>query len=650
MDGNDGYSGSLMQFVQDMGSTTQMVSSRRMSNCLTGAPSSQSMTPAPSANTPNYVLAASTSQEGTPCLGVTNSPTPNNFQRSLPGNPSCFADANERLTIGDNAYRGNIHTRNSMDIHSGAFKGKMVCSPGIMNIPSAIQGENFPTSYMMGTQCALQGQRTYTAARKNTDDDIMLGEMAANKPSIMGIGNPTNEEIIHTSDKMGLLCGVVGEKKNAQIHSGSCFPITGIKDLNSVGSTGAVREDYRKQKQNTQIQTGSYLAHSGMKDLNFVGGASSVRENSTGQNQNTQIRLGSYFPFIGMRDLNPIGSTGAFREDSNKQNQNSQIHPASYFPFTGIKDLNSVGSNGAVKEDSSKWNQNSHIQVCPYFPITGVKDFNSVDGAGVAREDSTKQKQNSQIQSGFYFPVTGMKDSKSVGSSGLEDLSSPSVRITNTSSKHKMMDLMDSCQFDDQLLLALLATESQSGLLESMSKSESSLLPLQVANMNSSGYAASALHGLGSDYIMGEGEDLTDAPLIPNYGAISAREGQLLERSQPTPWGLQAIHDFPYKKMPVGGVNSFPQDALVGLRGVNPVHHQNAIVEQGPQLGASAALDPFVDVMSFYGRGANQGYQAEARSGHHHLGNVQRQHPGQASQQQQHPSQTSQQPDLALQL
>lgn len=627
MKGDDGYRESLMQFVKDMGPTAQMVANRKLANCLTGAPSSQSMIQTPSANTLNYVHTASTSRAGTPYLGaVTNCSTSQNFQRNIPGNPSFFADANNRLTIGGNAYRGNIHTRNSMDIHSGAYKGKMVCTPGIMNIPSAIQGENFPASYMMGTQCALQGQRTYTATRKNTDD-IMLGEMATKKPAIVDIRNPTKEEIIHTSENMGLEDSIK-QKKNAQIHLGLCFPMTGSKDLNSVGSTAAVREDSSKQKQNTQIQSGSYLAITGMKDLNFVGGASSVRENSAVQNQNKQIRLGSYFPIIGMRDLNPIGSTGAFREDSSKQNQNSQIQSTSYFPISGVKDLDSVG-NGAVKEDSPGWNQNSHVQLCSYFPITGVKDLNSVDSARAAREDSTMQKQNSQIQSGIYFPVSGIKDLKSVGSTGLEDLNSPSVRITNTSSKHKMMDLMmDSCQFDDQVQLAMLATESQSRLLEFASKSESSLLPLQVANMTSPGYATSALHGLGSDY-MG-GEDLTDAPLIPNYGAISAREGQLLEWSRPKPWGLQAIHDFPYKKMPVGGVNP---------------GRQNALVEQGPHL-ASAALDPFVDVMSFYGRASNQGgYQAEASG--HHLGNIQQQHPGQASQQL---KKASQQPDLALQL
>ncbi|KAJ9698927.1 hypothetical protein PVL29_007814 [Vitis rotundifolia] len=654
MNGDGGYRESLMRFLKDMGPTAQMVANRKMANCPTGDPSSQSATPAPSANTPNYLLPASTSQTGTPYLGaVTNCPTPHNFQQNLPGDSSGFADANDRLTVGGNAFRGNIHTRNSMDIHSGAYKGKMVCLPGRMNIPSAIQGEIFPTNYMMGTQSALQVQRTYPATRKNTDNTV-LGEMVVNKPAIMDICNPTREEMIHTSDKIGLLRGAVREdsmkqKQNAQIHSSSYFPITGIKDLNSVGSTGAVREDSSKQKQNTQIQSGSYFALTGVKDLNFVGGTSSVGENSTEQNQNTQIRLSSYFPVSGMRDLNSVGNAGAVREDSNKQNQNSQIQSASYFPITGIKDLNSVGSAGAVKGDSPKRNQNSHIQLGPYFPITGIKDLNSVDSTGAVREDSTKQKQNSQIQSGLYFPFTGIKDLKSVGSTGIEDLNSPSVRITNTSGKHKMMDLMmDSCQFDDQVQLALLATESQSRLLEFGSKSESSLLPLQVANMTSSGYATTAFHGLGSDY-MG-GEDLTDAPLIPNYGAISAREGQLLEWSRPTSWGLQAIHDFPYKKMPVGGMNSFPQDALVGLGGANPVH-QNALVGQGPQL-ASAPRGPFVDALSFYERASNQGFQAEASG--HYLGNIQQQQPGKASQQprqtSQQPKQASQQPDLALQL
>ena len=386
-----------MRFLKDMGPTAQMVANRKMANCPTGDPSSQSVTPAPSANTPNHLLPASTSQTGTPYLGaVTNCPTPHNFQQNLPGDSSGFADANDRLTVGGNAFRGNIHTRNSMDIHSGAYKGKMVCLPGRMNIPSAIQGEIFPTNYMMGTQSALQVQRTYPATRKNTDNTV-LGETAVNKPAIMDIRNPTREEMIHTSDKMGLLRGAVREdsmkqKQNAQIHSGSYFPITGIKDLNSVGSTGAVREDSSKQKQNTQIQSGSYFALAGVKDLNFVGGTSSVGENSTEQNQNTQIRLSSYFPVSGMRDLNSVGNTGAVREDSNKQNQNTQIQSASYFPITGIKDLNSVGSAGAVKGDSPKRNQNSHIQLGPYFPITGIKDLNSVDSTGAVREDSTKQK------------------------------------------------------------------------------------------------------------------------------------------------------------------------------------------------------------------------------------------------------------------
>ncbi|KAK9280114.1 hypothetical protein L1049_013801 [Liquidambar formosana] len=125
--GDIGYKESLMKFVKDLGPTAQMVARRKLG--LIEASNCQSLTPAPSIKAPNCVISAPPGPWGPAHVdGFMNDQMPQNLLRNLLGNSNVITDANERLNIRDDAFGGGKVQSDSMDIHGGAYRGKMACA------------------------------------------------------------------------------------------------------------------------------------------------------------------------------------------------------------------------------------------------------------------------------------------------------------------------------------------------------------------------------------------------------------------------------------------------------------------------------------------------------------------------------------------